>query len=1031
MHLLIVLLFLALTPGNRDTRDPLTYLPTSDELLDPVPDNCSCELVEDTLFVSHSTDAGEGSLRCALECAALTGGKEIIAFNFLPGQDSLIELLSPLPSIPANTWIIQNEDEVIIDGLALPNEADHGLRINGDSIIIKGLCLQNFPNNAIDNLWGFNEVVIENNVLKNNGRLSSSGDGIDFRSSKNFIFKNNEILSNRKDGINLQNCENGLLLSNNISYNQKNGINIYNSSAIKVGDSCSTCGNILTGNLDNGIKAWQFSSHLEFYQNYIGINGVDIPPIPNGEHGIFLSQCDTVIIGSLDAANYISGNINSGIKMVDSSHHLAVQNNVIGISNVVELGLPNGSNGIEVSNSFAVSIGGESSQEGNTIGYQPQHVSISDSSQGISLISNEYRCSSNGFFIETGSNMDLQPLEDFTILSSTKVGGTISAPLIIQAYRKGPDCTLCQGNELMGTVNSPGGTWEITLNSPLEEGDELSLLITDTNGNSSAFSDCKTFSCEEFNVEIIPVGQEHICMGGNLELKTDSGQSFLWSTGENTASITISQGGQYSVMVWDEKGCPSHIDSIYIPTYANPTLDVLPADSTVFCDDFILINAMGQGNFEWNTGDTGPFLMAEESGEYCVSLTNQYQCVSTACVSVTRGEEVQANIQVLGDTSFCEGNSIWLKAEGGSMYQWNGSGSQNDSIPVSESGLYSVTVSNDYGCIDSASQLITVYPAVDAYILPAGYQIICPGDSVTLSAFGGDHYLWNTGMDSNSISVSDWGNYSVTVSNEYGCFDVVSQSISVKPRILVEIDEESPLEICKGESVWLHASYMTMDSIVWNQEITSDSILVEEDGLYQVEVFNLGCSEQDSIEVIVLDSPSPVDSIIGPTWSHPDSIQSFTLSTFDTALEYRWEVDGGIIISETIEGVEVQWERDDFGLICVSVIDSNACSSESYCRMIDLAPLNIQSVKQGSVLLYPNPANGYLNIQSDDDLSNKRIQLEFFNPNGILLAKRDIDFTSGLHSSKINISEIPPGIYWVRILVEKQVIGMKKILLNR
>jgi parallel beta-helix repeat protein len=1031
MHILIVCLFLALMPGNRDTSEPLAYFPAFFMQTDLVPDFCSCESVGDTLFVTQSTDSGEGSLRCALECAALTGGREIIAFDFSPGQDSLIELLSPLPSIPSNTWIINDDDKVIIEGGALSNQADHGLRINGDSVIIKGLSLQNFPNNAIDNFLGYDEVVIENNVLKNNGRLSLSGDGIDFRLSQNFIIRNNSILSNSKDGINLQDCRNGVLLSNNISYNQNNGINLYNSTNLKVGDHCENCGNVITGNLENGIKAWQNSSHLEFYNNYIGINGIDVPPIPNGENGIFLSHCDTVNIGGLNAGNYIAGNVDSGIKMVDSTHHLSVQNNVIGLSNIVELGLPNGSNGIEMSNSFDVLIGGENKQEGNMIGYQAQHVSITDSSQRISLNSNQYRCSSNSFYIEAGSNMDQQTLEDFNIISTTQIGGSCNRPLFIQAYRKSPDCTLCQGNEFLGSIQSPGGTWEITLDYPLEEGDEVALLITDEDGNSSDFSACQSFTCDDFSVQIIPVGQEYICMEGSLELTTDGGETFLWSTGETTPVITISQGGQYSVRVWDEKGCPSPVDSINIPTFANPNLSISPVDSTVFCDDYIVINAQGQGRFEWNTGHIGPVLMAEESGEYCVSLTNQYNCVSTACVSITKGEEVEASINVLGDTSFCEGNTIWLQAEGGSMYEWNGSNSQNDSIQVSESGIYSVTVTNEYGCVDSASQLITVYPEVDAYISPAGYQIICPGDSIELNAFGGNQYLWNTGTDSSSIIVTDWGNYSVTVSNEYGCYDVVSQSISVKPRILLDIEEDSPLEICDGESVWLHATYQIMDSIVWNQEIESDSIMVADSGLYHVEVFNLGCSEKDSIEVILLDKPSPVDSIHGLSWSHPDSVQFFSLLSYDSNLEYLWEVDGGVIISETIEGVEVLWERDDFGLICVTVIDSNACSSESYCRMIDLAPLNIQSVRQGSVILYPNPANGFLTIESDNVLNDQHIQLEFFNPNGILLAKREIDFSSALLSSKINIAEIPPGIYWVRIKVGNKVIGMKKILLNR
>jgi parallel beta-helix repeat protein len=1016
MHIIIYFIILALSVGN-------------DEAFVQVQDNCSCEVQSDTIYVTNNGDWGDGTLRCALECASLTGGREIIGFDLPEGMDSVITLNSPLPVIPSNTWIINNGGQIFLDGGQLTNDGEYGLRIEGDSIIIRGLHIRNFPNNAIDNYLGHDYIVVQNNHIYNNGRLTSSGDGIDFRSAEYCFIEDNSIFSNEKDGISLQGCANVTITGNKISNNQSNGINIFNGHFVDIGSICKDCENTITGNHENGIKASFNSSNINIVKNYIGILPTQVQAIPNHQNGIYLSNCDTIQIGNQNSGNYISGNLLSGIKMVDSTNMVAIQNNSIGYSIVEELGMPNGLSGIEILHSFNVEIGGDSAVLGNRIGYQQNHINIADSSNYCSILHNDFFCSINGISIEVGSNEDLAPFNDFDILGSNAIGGTSEIPLHLQLYLRNPLCNPCQGNTLLGSFEAGTGDWIYEFDHILNEGDEIALLVTDTLGISSTFSECKSFSCEDYSVSIIPQGQDHICMNSTLVLRADTGVLFEWSTGETSQEIEIEEGGTYSVTVWNAFNCPSS-DTIYIPTYASPALSLQPADSTVFCEESMLISAFGQGNFTWNTGQSGPLILVDSTGYYCVSLTNQYNCITEQCIAVTKGEPVHADIQLVGDSVICEGESSTLIATGGTEYLWSNS-HESSELTVTESGNYSVTVTNEYGCVGSDSFDMTVLPGTNASILPAGYIIICPGDSLWLTAFGGNHYLWNDGTESDSLLVKGWGEYSVTVTNEYGCNDIASKSISVKPEVDARIANEDPVVVCKPDSVWLTIDYNIVDSVLWNTGVKADSLLIEKSGVYWAQIFNLGCSVVDSINVLVFSGPDNIDSIIGPSWSNPDSIQVFELFNPNPNLEYLWEVDGGLILSTTSLSAEIQWIRDDFGSICVMAIDSNGCLSEPYCRTIDLAPLNIQQWGVENILLYPNPASGTLNIQSSTKLtSTQHFSLEFYNPAGVLISKQSFDLGPETSLEKLDVTNLPSGIYWVKISSGNKLLSFEKILLN-
>jgi len=135
-------------------------------------------------------------------------------------------------------------------------------------------------------------------------------------------------------------------------------------------------------------------------------------------------------------------------------------------------------------------------------------------------------------------------------------------------------------------------------------------------------------------------------------------------------------------------------------------------------------------------------------------------------------------------TIFCPGGSVNLQASGTDLtYVWN-NGSTSSNITVSEPGSYFVTATDATGC-STISQAITV--AYESQNPPAiqvnGELHICDNSSVELVATQGSGYTWSNGETTQSITVTEAGDYSVQVQGVCNLLtsEVVSVAVSAAP----------------------------------------------------------------------------------------------------------------------------------------------------------------------------------------------------------------------------------------------------------
>jgi len=827
-------------------------------------------------------------------------------------------------------------------------------------------------------------LSITGNIIKNNQHA-----GIELKNSSHIILNGNEIFGNTGDGLRFFQCDNAV-----------------------VGDSCTHCGNLIHSNLLSGIKLTECLENIRLYNNLVGVNQETTLPLPNGQHGLLISRSKNIFVGDQYRENIFSGNMINGITVTDSSSMVYIRNNKVGFTRFSNFGISNRQKNIEVLNSADIEIGGDQPGEGNDIGYSPVNIFIGDSSARVSLLNNQFFCSPFAILIEHDSNTGLLGYGEFEIHNARRLSGQFLPGGHIQLYRKRPECATCQGSELIATAQtSLTGSWNALLEQPLQHGDVVSLILTDAAGNSYGFVPCKQFNCiVQQQVSILSEGTDRLCEGDQIILSTSFGTLHQWSTGETNAQILIDTGGWYSVRVIDANGC-STADSLFIQYFQRPTLTMYPGDSGYICGESTIIRAFGQGEFLWNTGVTGPVIEISNEGTYCVSLTNQFQCTSTACVQMMKGDAVNANIILLGDPSMCQGDSAILIATGGNNFNWSTGVQGKDRITVYESGLYKVTVSNQYGCSGIATQFVEVLPGVVATIDQPEYIEICPGDTITLTAGGGLYYYWSNGSTSNQIRVSKTGIYDVFVVNEYGCTDRASCIVSALPAFQSALTATQP-ELCEGDSILFQTQGAVLDSLVWSHGGKGILVGFDTTGFYTVSMFKYGCSIEQTIFVRVNSLPV-IDSITGDVWVKPNAFAEYEVSPVTEGSSFSWRINGGRIIDQSKPGwVLVEWFGVPDSYVCVTEQAATGCEGEEKCIEIQIISGVGQTLDEAQVKVYPNPAKRKVFVELAEEIAFMNLEIGFFDQQGKQLKTVEHKTREKLFS--IDISEFRAGVYQMR-----------------
>ncbi|OIN60708.1 beta strand repeat-containing protein [Arsenicibacter rosenii] len=426
---------------------------------------------------------------------------------------------------------------------------------------------------------------------------------------------------------------------------------------------------------------------------------------------------------------------------------------------------------------------------------------------------------------------------------------TIQAPPSLALVTKASIASVCIGNTVATlSVTATGGstpytyTWNAPSGASISGANNTSAIsvnaltsglktftVTVTGSDGSPVSSTISINVDNPTPIISPSTNLTFCEGSSLTLTSSGGNgiTYLWSTGDTSASIVVSISKPYSLTITSPTGCTASA-TVTPYRYNRPTATVSALPGLTVCQgQSVTLNANVGGtpariasakapppvSYSWSTGSNTPSTIFTPTSNTVVSLTvNDGVCTSLPInTSIVVNPVSSVSITAAPSAIIsCANPGVTLTASGSSGYTWDDN-STATTRTVSVSGVYSVSATGN-GCSTTASVTVTgnsTTPTITITPTAAPILTVCAGSSLTLTANGagsGGTYKWNTSETTQAISVSVTNTYSVTGTTASGCQSVTSVYFDVHSLPTATISALPALTVCPGKSVTLTAS---------------------------------------------------------------------------------------------------------------------------------------------------------------------------------------------------------------------------------
>ncbi len=487
---------------------------------------------------------------------------------------------------------------------------------------------------------------------------------------------------------------------------------------------------------------------------------------------------------------------------------------------------------------------------------------------------------------ETTQSISVTAAGTYTVSTTTSCGTvsdshivTLNASTLASITPSGPTSFCPGGSVTLTSDNASGNSWstgETTQSITVSTAGNYILTLTGVCGPNSV--------SQQINILPLPnpqiTGTTSFCAGQQTTLTASGGDTYLWSTGETSTSITVTTAGNYTVTATNSCGQATSAPTIVT---VNPLPNPQITGNASFCaGQQTTLTASGGDSYLWSTGETSTSIAVTTAGSITVTATNSCGQATSSATIVTVNP--LPNPQITGNTSFCAGQQTTLTASGGDSYLWS-NGATSTSIAVTTAGSITVTAFNSCGQTTSAPITITVNPLPNPQI--TGNTSFCAGQQTTLTASGGDSYLWSNGATSTSIVVTTAGNYTVTAFNSCGQATSAPTVVTQIPLPVTQISGSTTF--CAGQQTTLTATGGS--TYLWSTGETSATITVNSAGIYTVSATN-SCGTTTATTTITISSISASFTVSTATGTAPLAVD-FTNTSDPSAVSFNWNFDDG------------------------------------------------------------------------------------------------------------------------------------------
>jgi photosystem II stability/assembly factor-like uncharacterized protein len=266
---------------------------------------------------------------------------------------------------------------------------------------------------------------------------------------------------------------------------------------------------------------------------------------------------------------------------------------------------------------------------------------------------------------------------------------------------------VCGSNEAIYYTSDGGENW-ILSNCGIENGDDLDdmVFVNDSLGWCVGDGIYKTHKYIPDPPEIIPPGPFNICPGDTIELSSNTDYKYyLWSNGERTKSIKVTEPGVYWLLTNNVK-CDStfSLNQVEIDFYQN-NFSIINFDTTICEGDFVQLTASpGYSSYQWSTGSSTNNISTDKEGWYYASCVDSNGCYRLDSVYIAVAPLPKPRLEIL-DNFRCFGDSIWavIEENDDALFLYNADTGEYKEVSgntsIKNDGLYYIMAKSEYGCL--------------------------------------------------------------------------------------------------------------------------------------------------------------------------------------------------------------------------------------------------------------------------------------------------------------------------------------------
>ena len=467
---------------------------------------------------------------------------------------------------------------------------------------------------------------------------------------------------------------------------------------------------------------------------------------------------------------------------------------------------------------------------------------------------------------------------------------------------------------------------------------------------------------------------------GSAQVNTLSGgiptYQYMWSNGHTSNTITNLSYGEYIVTTTDSTGC-FVTDTVFI-SQPNP-LQSAARVTEISCygaNDGELEAMVSGGvqsySYQWLDGSTSlgqgsTVSNLPPSVNYQLQVTDANGCQSLAFASLSEPSEIQVLTSVV-TPAYCEDvatGGISVVATGGTLengsdysYAWDNPGAfqqLTNNLTAQEAGDYTVTVTDDNGCVQTQTINIPLQPTFVSSTTSTATSCFNSNDASTnvITVGGYAPYTYEFTYDNGNVQTINSSNASYTQVNvPYGVYSVlivdgngcdisdtgfVSQPLALEYHIEKLSDQSCfgdgslcdgklQLGIEGGNSLYTYSWLDNQGNVLGSSTISNNnisSILTIDtidglcEGFHTITVtddkncsstLHINSPELNPVEILEGEDVSAsinMQTLSGTLLCYGDSGMSASILNPDPRFTYDWYVDGVLVLSDTLDATNL------------------------------------------------------------------------------------------------------------------------------